>query len=173
MSSMVQMHWLGQGKEKTLNPFFSFRPFFHFLSPKTPWPTKFGKPPTTTTSCGATASRPIRSIPTRPSISSWPPTPGSTSPSLLITMPCNSEATWAITPSPGPKRTHYGQMTMHTLDFTRTMHWLVSWYGWKKLLQSINQSDAVHIYIYLIFVYVCKRIFIYIYIIIVFCWAIT
>ena len=128
------------------------------------------KPPTTTTSCGATASRPIRSIPTRPSISSWPPTPGSTSPSLLITMPCNSEATWAITPSPGPKRTHYGQMTMHMLVFTRTMHWLVSWYGWKNLLQSINQSDAVHIYIYiyLIFVYVCKRIFIYIYISLVF-----
>jgi hypothetical protein len=36
MSSMVQMHWLGQGKEKTLNPFFPFDPFFIFLSPKTP-----------------------------------------------------------------------------------------------------------------------------------------
>jgi hypothetical protein len=36
MSSMVQMHWLGQGKEKTLNPFFSFRPFFHFSQPQNP-----------------------------------------------------------------------------------------------------------------------------------------
>ena len=32
----MQMHWLGQGKEKTLNPFFSFRPFFHFSQPQNP-----------------------------------------------------------------------------------------------------------------------------------------